>query len=299
MDFEPPIEWTLMTMGMDNADVRPAPKQSFDGSFFPERLWANPSGLRRSPVMSPLYAERFKGVRRAGRGSSHSFWEFTFAMDGEMDLLAGGSSLHLSRGSAVLVPPNLSHEERAAESVDSIWIGFQRGGDFSNCAMPLMANSSELPQAAEAFWRFSQLKKGLCGNELDGMLLSLYGLFARLLETGSAGETELLADKAIRLLNERFTESLSLSEAASELGVSEGHFFRAFKESFKITPLEHLTGLRLKHACQLLVNTQMNLAAIAKACGYQDQFYFSRVFKKWRGESPSSYRVKALGSAPL
>ena len=273
--------------------MKPANLQLARGDF-PESLWRNPAGLARSKILSPIYAERFKGVRRGGKSGVHNFWEFSFVMEGEMDLVMEGKTLHLAKDDSHLMPPNTAHEERAAESVDTIWIAFEMESPGARDKLANSVRSQELNAGAEKLWRFAQQKKELSGNELDGMALALYGHFRRLLESGVEGETELLADKAMRILNERFAENLALGEVAESLGVSEGHFFRAFKGRFHQTPLEHLTDLRMKQGCQLLLNTQMTLSGIAKSCGFQDPFYFSRAFKKWSGQSPSFYRENAL-----
>jgi AraC-like DNA-binding protein len=136
----------------------------------------------------------------------------------------------------------------------------------------------------------AQRREPRSGPELDGLARALTARFERRCAAGQESETSLLADKILKLLDENFTEELSMSLLAERLGVSEGHFFRAFKSRFQETPLEHLNGLRLKHACQLLLNSAQPLGAIAKACGYSDQFYFSRIFSKRLGESPSAYR---------
>jgi AraC-like DNA-binding protein len=62
-----------------------------------------------------------------------------------------------------------------------------------------------------------------------------------------------------------------------------------------ITPLEYMTKLRMKKAEQLLSamrNKEYSVAEVAQMCGYEDALYFSRVFKKTYGCSPSNFNKK-------
>jgi AraC-like DNA-binding protein len=57
-----------------------------------------------------------------------------------------------------------------------------------------------------------------------------------------------------------------------------------------ITPQDLLKEARIKHACQLLRQTDKNISEVAYACGFSDPKYFSRSFKQSMGVSPSDYR---------
>ncbi|MGG1518845.1 AraC family transcriptional regulator [Paenibacillus oryzisoli] len=87
-----------------------------------------------------------------------------------------------------------------------------------------------------------------------------------------------------------FDESLNLQHLAQELGLSASQLTRRFQDAYKLSPIAYVTTIRLRKACALLVETDDTLEAIAEQCGYQNAFYFSRMFKKKQQISPSTYR---------
>jgi two-component system response regulator YesN len=84
--------------------------------------------------------------------------------------------------------------------------------------------------------------------------------------------------------------SLSLTTLCSTLHISPSYLYRIFRERTGRTFLEFLTSVRLEQAMALLKSTTLKLAAIARQVGYSDEHYFSYVFKKATGISPTRYR---------
>ncbi|GGG53366.1 helix-turn-helix domain-containing protein [Paenibacillus radicis (ex Gao et al. 2016)] len=89
-----------------------------------------------------------------------------------------------------------------------------------------------------------------------------------------------------------FGEPLTLDLLAQEAGLSAKYLSEAFKKAFGQSVTDYLTSLRIGHAKQLLRDTDWGLRDIARACGYSDEFYFSRKFKKEAGMAPSAYGQK-------
>jgi AraC family transcriptional regulator len=82
----------------------------------------------------------------------------------------------------------------------------------------------------------------------------------------------------------------SISSLASECGLSSRHFARAFKVTTGLTPHEWLMRRRVERARDLLVQSAMELADIALACGFVDQSHLARVFKNIEGQTPGRWR---------
>lgn len=73
-------------------------------------------------------------------------------------------------------------------------------------------------------------------------------------------------------------------------GFKKHSLFRKFKTYFQTTPLEYFTQLKINKACMLLENSRLNISEIGRQVGFDDSYYFSRVFKKNKGLSPQIYR---------
>ncbi len=102
--------------------------------------------------------------------------------------------------------------------------------------------------------------------------------------------------QALRFIQHNFADSISVSDIASFVGISRSQLYRAFIEFFNISPNEYLQKYRLNEACSLLRDGSLSISAVASSVGYADPLYFSRVFKKRKGLTPSEYRLNSLSS---
>lgn len=98
-----------------------------------------------------------------------------------------------------------------------------------------------------------------------------------------------LAD-VVTYIENNFREHISLVKLAQISGYSERQLLRVFTTAFTVTPSMYIAGLRIKKAKQLLENDGLSMGEIAWSCGFDDQNYFSRFFKKSTGLTPSQYR---------
>lgn len=100
--------------------------------------------------------------------------------------------------------------------------------------------------------------------------------------------------RGAELLCEEWNLSRKISEYAELCGISEGCFYLYFKEIYGKSPVEYRNGMRINYAISLLINTDLLVTEIAERCGFEDPYYFSRLFKKTIGVSPRDYRRKML-----
>jgi AraC-like DNA-binding protein len=90
--------------------------------------------------------------------------------------------------------------------------------------------------------------------------------------------------------NGRLKEIITLKEWARAVGLNPVYFGRIFKRETGLKPMEWLNQRRLQMACQYLSGTRKSVADIAESTGFDNQFYFSRVFRRHFSQSPSQYR---------
>lgn len=102
---------------------------------------------------------------------------------------------------------------------------------------------------------------------------------------------------AQNMVVDRYMEpDLSLDTVCSELGVSNSYFSSVFKKETGKAFISYLTDYRMDHAANLILETNEKSYKIAEQVGYQDANYFSYVFKKRFGMSPSKYRTEHAGN---
>jgi AraC-like DNA-binding protein/ligand-binding sensor protein len=102
--------------------------------------------------------------------------------------------------------------------------------------------------------------------------------------------------KAERYIWENYTRKLSLQEIAGFSGLSASYFSSIFKEEMGENLSSYLNRLRAEKAAVLLTETDMSLSEIAMVCGFDDQSWFSKIFKAYAGISPGKYREQGCGT---
>ncbi len=95
---------------------------------------------------------------------------------------------------------------------------------------------------------------------------------------------------AIQFFNDHYHTEISIEEYAASRGMSVSWFIRSFKQYTHTTPMQYLVERRMTNAQVLLETTNYSISEIANLVGYDNPLYFSRIFKKQKGMSPSDYR---------
>jgi AraC-like DNA-binding protein len=114
--------------------------------------------------------------------------------------------------------------------------------------------------------------------------------FNKILLLNSANEFPSPLEKAIDYINKVYDEPIQLDIVASAAAVSPAYLSRLFSEHLKTTFIEYLTDVRIKQAEKLINESALSIKEIAYEVGYQDPAYFSRIFRKATGRTPSEIR---------
>ena len=123
---------------------------------------------------------------------------------------------------------------------------------------------------------------------------------ARNFPGGQAGPGE---SEAVRKIEQSITymlrhldESLQVATLAAQANISASHFFALFKRRIGCAPIDYFIRLRMQHACRLLDETVLSFKEVAATLGYDDPFYFSRIFKSVNHVAPREYRLLKNGA---
>lgn len=108
----------------------------------------------------------------------------------------------------------------------------------------------------------------------------------------AAGEASKRVQRAREIMLSPEARDLSLEEIARRLGVSYSSFRRIFREHTGVGPHQYRLHLKLSHARDLLLNTELSVKEIAFQSGFDEEQYFCRFFKKTMGRTPGSYRKR-------
>lgn len=141
----------------------------------------------------------------------------------------------------------------------------------------------------------------LCKEDYEELLVNylqhLLILLHRVINSKPRGKNQLLMqemDHAVRYFHENYNKPISIEDYAAKQHMSVSWFIRNFKEYTDSTPAQYLLSLRIANAQTLLETTNYNITEIAEIVGYDNPLYFSRIFKKQNGMSPSEFRKHLL-----
>ena len=99
-----------------------------------------------------------------------------------------------------------------------------------------------------------------------------------------------LIEEAISYMHENYEKDIKLDELSMMSFFSRNYFCRLFKDVAGVTVVEYIQKLRIQNACRLLKETSDTVAEISNQVGYEDSKFFTKLFKRYTGHTPSAYR---------
>ncbi len=221
--------------------------------------------------------------------------------------------LTVRAGDLVILPRGVAHEYRADDDDpwSIYWVHFEGplGQTFIDNLnidreAPLIAVGQQ-PKLISDFENLLQIRQ--TGYQLKSFIhaanqlrqiLSFVALLRPREQNRRSHSGQFDLEKIHSMMQERVHEQLDLETLAASCSLSKYHFAKKYKELTGTTAISHFINLKIEHACQLLDVSNKSINQISYDVGYDDAYYFSRIFKKVMGLSPSQYRKMRLGSWP-
>lgn len=132
-------------------------------------------------------------------------------------------------------------------------------------------------------------------SNADGVKMTgrLYLALGVLMEHASARHPDaalFYAQKAMEFIGYNYSNPISVEDIADYCKISRSQLYRIFMAHSGVSPKAYLSDFRLRQACRLLESTGLSVGAIANSVGFENSLYFSKVFRKSKGMTPSAYR---------
>lgn len=126
---------------------------------------------------------------------------------------------------------------------------------------------------------------------VEGLTLEILGEASRAAIEGPATRRPAWLQRALELIHDGYSEPLTLSLVAREVGVHPAHLARTFRQQQRASIGEYVRRLRIERASRELSGTSASIAEISSRAGFFDQSHFSRVFREHTGMSPAQFRA--------
>ena len=236
----------------------------FEGEFNPGFL-ENTKGRHSDAFVIYLYG-----------GAKYVFENYNFEVGaGGVFFLAKGSKYGINvfeKSKYICIDFDFPQSEHIQQSCFFDGIAQSVKNDFSKLFRVWHSNnSSRTPQAFSILY-----------NVYSEGIRALGGAYSR--------SGELLSRITSYILDNYTDPDLSLADLSRISGISEVHIRRIFKAEANTTPIKYINFIRITQAENMLKSSNFSIAEIAESVGFNDPFYFSRIFKKAFGISPSEFR---------
>ena len=242
----------------------------------------------------------------------HTEFEFVLVLDGQFRMSLDGKEVALHKGDVALISGGVVHGGTPIDCtyecvvldlldlLDTNKVSQNMIEDILNNDVLIVTKhqkGSEINILADRM--FEAMEKEYAGYELTvkGLLLQILGELVKNKsyaaqnneKTNYSKRTKQLKS-SLRFIHSNFNRTITLTELASEAGMSPKYFCRFFKEMVNRTPIDYLNFYRIERACQLLSKNEKSITEIAFDCGFNDLSYFIKIFKKHKGVSPKQYQ---------
>ena len=226
----------------------------------------------------------------------HDCWEVVYCTEDEGHFeFENGTTIRYKKGDAVAIPPYERHANISGKGFANIHLTIEDPVFPFRGAFRVSDEDGNLKHAVNQakYYFLSDINKRELVLGALGELIVSYMIVYR-----SKNEFSAPVEQIRTLILRNYAQAdFALDDAVREMPFHYDYLRKLFKKEMGITPLEYMTSLRMKKAENLLSamwNREYSVSEVARMCGYEDALYFSRVFKKNYGCSPSNFVKKTV-----
>jgi AraC-like DNA-binding protein len=227
---------------------------------------------------------------------THNALEIVYYVDGE-----GFSTFQRKRHTVrknhfCILPEDTLHDQENLGNLTCVCLGLVHSGldAFAGCyADP----DGRLRLLFENLLHEAGNKDAWSDRIISGMADEAVGRIQRLIQTPAVRPgKQVLVTNALELIRNR-DGRISLDEIADTLYVSKDYLRHLFRGHSELSPVRHIINARIRKAKNLLLDGRLSVKQVAGQCGFDDTYYFLRIFKKVTGSTPSAYRKIQTGKS--
>lgn len=242
----------------------------------------------------------------------HSCYEIYYLFSGERRYLIDYDLFDISTGDIVLIKKNKLHmtkriknpygdnikiyiDEEAFDTLGKNASKFKECFEYTHIAPPSSYKKkffSLFSKIQNEYKKETPFSEQITHNLLYELLANIHDLLfddAQQIST-SREENNDPINKAIKYIYNNYNQNLNLDTIAKYINMNSSYFSRTFKKTIGLSLTDYINHIRTKNAISLIVNTDLPITEIAYNCGYTDQTYFCKIFKKINNCSPRELR---------
>lgn len=289
-------------------------RDGFDG----EKLISLPPGVLqdlvgKNPVLLQLYITHIGyfpkalfDYRERRKGCEDNI--LIYCLQGKGHYVVGDKKFEVTANQYILLPATEQYMRYWADNEDPwtiYWVHFTGNQiDSFNNSLQIIPQKGPVSivfneKVLDAWHQIYQtLEMGYSLENLANATMCLHYFMAMFLfpekhlTVDNAEKSDLITE-TISNMRQNLDKKLTVEDMANQHKLSCSHFSMLFRKGTGMAPLDYFIHLKMQKACQLIYSNESKIKEIAMTLGYDDPFYFSRVFKKNMGQSPEQYRLTA------
>ena len=255
-------------------------------------------------------------IQLAENQKSNKFWTLVYIRSGVGMCLIDGQLTCLNEGDILFFPPRVAYsfsssdlgdEYNANISVvilrfDGVWLDslLKTFQSLSSAVLALKERHTPLMVVGPKWMKMSVLMSELCSTDPYNEVILVLDLIRYLsqdsdmipLSASVPQPTDLSSrkEKIERYVSCHLYQKISLDEISAYAGMNKTYFCLFFKKHYGMPFTDYLNQKRLEMASAMLLKPDVSVADVAAACGYPTVTYFNRIFRKYKGITPSEFR---------
>ena len=240
----------------------------------------------------------FTGGHEGGRKDYYLF----YLSRGNLDVFINGAHTEMKSSQLIIFSPGTPciYKNKPGECTDYYWIhitGSEAGKLFSNTGLVLNRPTDIMPDeriilAFQSLFEEFIIRDNLFFTSVISKLMNICTLFGRAAAPSAKSGNSAALSESLKYIDAHYREPISIKKLSGLEHLSEGHFRLLFRQKTGMSPRSYITALRLRNASVLLKQTDLSIKEISAAAGFDDQLYFSRVFKKHFNLPPKEFRKR-------
>jgi len=224
-----------------------------------------------------------------------NYYTLVFVTNGNAIYEVSGENIRVEKGDVVFFHKGKLHSVKSDKK--NPWSFYSVAFDISNMEnkdiIPMLTRIKQFGQYDEFFRMInSEWTAKKTGSLIKCRSLIMDILYNLIQEVEIKRPDELhyaKIEKVKGFLIENYRKTFTVSELSAIAGLSSSYFRMIFKKNTAMTVIQYQNKVKISKACDLLLSESCNVTEAAYSVGYNDIYYFSRVFKKIKGMSPSEY----------
>jgi AraC-like DNA-binding protein len=245
---------------------------------------------------------------------THDFVSMVYVLSGACSYSIGGGTYHVKKGDVLVFDPDVPHGKtvKPGEEIMELHIG------FGNICVEGLPKNHLVPEGSSPVFHLQEYEQSflsccsdICTVQEDNspgceLMIKVHAmrfivLFLqatrsqtrskdRSLAGFDSSEKAVIVNTLMKYLNENYMRQISLETISKSIYLSPAYISKVFREEIGESPINYLIKIRLSKARELLMEGGHSIKEVARAVGYEDAYYFSKLYKKYNNVSPSKVK---------